>query len=164
MEFSAVHLLSRVQLFATPWAAARQGFLSITNSRSLLKLMSAESVMPCNHLILCRPLLLPPSIFPGIRFFSSESGLHIKWPKYRSYSFSISGIIQPSSNPFSVSVKPHPFSFGVLIRLLNTDSTLIFPNTLQPQRWQLRRIFTEHSPCARLCIYCLVLSSQKLKK
>ena len=122
-----------------------------------------ESVMPSNHLILCRPLLLPPSIFPSIRFFSSESGLHIKWSKYWSFSFIISGIIQLSSNPFSVSVKPHPFSFGVLIRLVNTGSTLIFPNTLQPQWWQLRRIFTEHSPCARLCIYCLVLSSQKLK-
>ena len=122
-----------------------------------------ESVMPSNHLILCRPLLLPPSIFPSIRFFSSESGLHIKWSKYWSFSFIISGIIQLSSNPFSVSVKPHPFSFGVLIRLVNTGSTLIFPNTLQQQWWQLRRIFTEHSPCARLCIYCLVLSSQKLK-
>ena len=78
MEFSAVHLLSRVQLFATPWAAARQGFLSITNSRSLLKLMSAESVMPCNHLILYHPLLLLPSIFPNIRVFSKESALSIR--------------------------------------------------------------------------------------
>ena len=127
MEFSSVHLLSRVRLFATPWAAARQASLSITNSKTLLKLMSTESVMPSNHLILCRPLLLPPSVFPSIRFFSSESALHIEWPKYWSFSFSISGIIQPSWNSFSVSVKPHPFSFGVLIRPVNTDSTSIFP-------------------------------------
>ena len=74
----------------TPWTAARQAFLSIANSRSLLKLMSIESVMPSNHLILCRPLLLQPSIFPSIRVFSSESALHIKWSKYWRFSFSIS--------------------------------------------------------------------------
>ena len=74
----------------TPWTAARQAFLSITDSRSLLKLMSIESVMPSNHLILCRPLLLQPSIFPSIRVFSSESALHIKWSKYWRFSFSIS--------------------------------------------------------------------------
>ena len=74
--------LSRVQLFANPWTAAHQASLSITNSQSLLKLMSVVSVMPSNHLILCRPLLLPPSIFPCIRVFSSESVLHIRWPKY----------------------------------------------------------------------------------
>ena len=75
---------------STPWTAAYQAFQSITNSQSLLKLMSIESVMPSNHLILCRPLLLPPSIFPSIRVFSNESALHIRWPKYRSFSFSIS--------------------------------------------------------------------------
>ena len=80
-EASSVQLLSRVQLFATPWTAARQASLSITNSPSLLKLMSIESVMPSNHLILCRPLLLLPSIFPSIRVFSSESVLRIRWPK-----------------------------------------------------------------------------------
>ena len=74
----------------TPWTAARQASLSITTSQSLLKLMSIESVMPCNHLILCHPLLLLPSIFPGIRVFSSELGLPIRWPKYCTYSFSIS--------------------------------------------------------------------------
>ena len=74
----------------TPWTAARQASLSITNSQSLLKLMSIESVMPSNHLILCRPLLLPPSIFPSIRLFFSELALHIRWPKYWSFSFSIS--------------------------------------------------------------------------
>ena len=80
--FSSVQLLSHVQLFATPGAAARQASLSITNSQSLLKLMSIELVMPSNHLILCRPLLLLPSTFPSISVFSNESILHIKWPKY----------------------------------------------------------------------------------
>ena len=89
-QFSSARSLSRVQLFATPWTAARQASLSITNSQSLPKLMSIESVMPSNHLILCRPLLLLPSIFPSIRVFSSESALHIRWPKYWSFSFSIS--------------------------------------------------------------------------
>ena len=83
-------MLSHVRLFATPWTAACQASLSITNSWSLLKLMSIKSVMPSNHLILCHPLLLPPSIFPSIRIFSDESVLHIRWPKYWSFSFSIS--------------------------------------------------------------------------
>ena len=86
----SVQSLSLVRLFVTPWTAARQASLSITNSRSLLKLMSIESVMPSNHLILRRPLLLPPSIFPSIRVFSYESTLRIRWPKYWSFSFSIS--------------------------------------------------------------------------
>ena len=86
---SSVQSLSHVQLFATPWTAARQASLSITNSWNLLKLMSIESVMPSNHLILCHPLLLLPSIFPNIRVFSNESALHIRWPKYWSFSFSI---------------------------------------------------------------------------
>ena len=86
----------RVQLFVTPWTAAQQASLSITNSWSLLKLMSIELVMPSNHLILCRPLLLLPSIFPSIRVFSSESALHIRWPKCWSFSFSFS--ISPSNN------------------------------------------------------------------
>ena len=88
--FSSVHSLSRVQLFATPWPAACQASLSIATSRSLLKLMSIESVMPSNHLILCHPLLLLPSIFPSIRVFSNESALHIRWPEYWSFIFSIS--------------------------------------------------------------------------
>ena len=87
---SSVQLLSCVRLFATPWNVARQASLSITNSRSLLKLMSIESVMPSNHLIFCRPLLLSPSTFPNIRVFSNESTLHMRWPKYWSFSFSIS--------------------------------------------------------------------------
>ena len=89
-QFSSVHSLSRVQLFTTPWSAARQASLSITNSQSLLKLMSIESVMPSNHLILCFPLLLLSSIFPSIRVFSNESVLHIRWPKYWSFIFNIS--------------------------------------------------------------------------
>ena len=83
-------MLGCVQLFATPWTAACQTSLSITNSWSLLKLMSNESVMSSNHLILCRPLLLQPSIFPSIRVFSNKSTLHIRWPKYLSFSFNIS--------------------------------------------------------------------------
>ena len=79
---SSVQLLSRVWLFGTPWNAACQASLSITNSQSLLKLVSIESVMPSNHLILCHPLLLVPSIFPSIRVFSNESVLHIRWPEY----------------------------------------------------------------------------------
>ena len=88
--FSPVQSHSHVQLFMTPWTVALQASLSITNSWSLLKLMSIESVMPSNHLILCCPLLLPPSIFPSIRIFSNESVLFIRWPKYWSFSFSIS--------------------------------------------------------------------------
>ena len=88
--FSAVQLLSSVRLFATPGTAARQASLSITNSWSSLKLMSIESVMPSNHLILCRPLLLLPSIFPSIRVFPNESALRIRWPKYWSFSFNVS--------------------------------------------------------------------------
>ena len=89
-RFSSVQSLSCVRFFATPWTAARQASLSITNSRSPPKPMCIESVMPSNHLILCRPLLLLPSIFPSIRVFSSESVLHIRWPNYWSFSFSIS--------------------------------------------------------------------------
>ena len=85
--FSSVQSLSCVQLFATPWTAAH---LTITNSQSLLNHVSIESVTPSNHLILCCPFLLPPSIFPGIRVFSNESVLHIRWPNYWTFSFSIS--------------------------------------------------------------------------
>ena len=88
--FSSVQSLCCVQLFETPWTAARQASLSITDSRSLLRLMSIKSVMPSNHLILCHPLLLLPSVFPNIRIFSKESVLYFRWPKYWSFSFSIS--------------------------------------------------------------------------
>ena len=90
LQFSSVHSLSHVRIFATPWTVARQASLSITNSWSLLKLMSIESMMPSNHLILCCPLLLLPSIFPSIRVFSNESVLCIRWQKYWSFSFNIS--------------------------------------------------------------------------
>ena len=90
MFLSSVQSLSCVRLFSIPWTAAHQAFLSITNSRSLVKLTSIESVMPSNHLILCCTLLLPPSIFTSIRVFSNESVLHIRWPKFWSFSFSIS--------------------------------------------------------------------------
>ena len=89
-EISSVQLLSHVQLFAAPWTAAYQASLSITNSWSLLKFMCIKSVKPSKHLILCCPLLLPPSIFPSIRVFSIESVLRIRWPKYWNCSFSIS--------------------------------------------------------------------------
>ena len=85
-----IQLLSHVWLFVTPWTVACQASLSITNSQSLSKLMSIESVMPSNHLILCHRLLLLPSMFPSIRVFSNESALHVRWPKYWSFSFSIS--------------------------------------------------------------------------
>ena len=89
-QFNSVQSLIHVQLFVTPWTAARQASLSITNSQSLLKLMSIELVLPSNHLILCCPLLLSPSVFHSIRVFSNESVLCIRWPKYWSFSFSIS--------------------------------------------------------------------------
>ena len=100
--FSSVQSLSRVWLFVTPWTTPCQAFLTITNSQSLPKLMSIESVMPSNHLILCRPLPLLPSIFPSIRVFSNESAVCIRWPKYWSFSFSIS----PSSeHPWLISFR-----------------------------------------------------------
>ena len=103
-----IHLLSCVQLFATPWTAAHQASMSFTISWSLLKVMSIESVMPSSHLILCHPLLLLPSIFPSIRVFSNESVLCIRWPKYWSFSFSISpsneysGLIAFSNDGFDL--------------------------------------------------------------
>ena len=112
--FSSVQSLSHV-CFATPWTAARQASLSITNSWCLLKLLSIESVMPSNHLILCHPLLLLPSIFPSIKVFSNESALHIRWPKYWSFSFNIS----PSSE------HPGPISFRMdWLDLLAVQGTL----------------------------------------
>ena len=93
-QFSSVQSLSRVRLFATPWTAAQQAFLSVTNSWIILKLMSIELVMPSNHLTLCRPLLCLPSIFPSIRVFSNKSALCIRGPKYWSFSFTISPSIE----------------------------------------------------------------------
>ena len=103
IQFGSAQLLSHVRLFMTPWTAACQASLSITNSWSLLKLMSIKSVVPSNHLVLCHPLLLLPSIFPSIRVFSNESVLPIRWPKYWSFSFNIS-----LSNKYSTLI-----SFGI---------------------------------------------------
>ena len=118
---SSVQSLSHAWLLATPCTAACQASLSITNSWSLLKLMSIESVMPSNHLILCRSLLLPPSIFPSIRVFSSESVLHISWPKYCSY-FSIS----PSNEYIQ---EWFPLGWIGLISLLSKGLSRVFSNT-----------------------------------
>ena len=119
--FSSVQSLSHVQFFATPWSAARQASQSITNSWSLLKPMSTGSVMPSNHLILCHPLLLLPSIFPSIRVFANESTLRIKWPKYWSFSFNIS----PSNeHPGLIS-----FRMDWLISLQSKGLSRVFSNT-----------------------------------
>ena len=120
-SFSTVQSLSHVRLFETPWTAAHQAFLSVINSHSLLKLMSIESVMPSNHLILCHPLLLPPSIFPSIRVFSSESVLCIKWPKYWSFNFSIS-----PSNEYSELIS---FRMTGWISLHSKRLSRVFSNT-----------------------------------
>ena len=119
--FSSVQLLSHVRLFASPWTAARQASMSITNSWSPPKPMSIESVMPSNHLILCRPLLLLPSVFPSIRVFSDESAFCIRWPKYWSFSFNIS----PSSeHPGIIS-----FRMGWLDLLVVQGISRVFSNT-----------------------------------
>ena len=136
-QLSSVQLLSRVPLFATPWTAAPQASLSITNSQSLLKLISIELVMPSNHLILCWPLLLPPSIFHSIRVFANELALRIRWPKYWSFSFSIS----PSNE------HPGPISFRMdWLDLLAVQGTL--KNT----------IVQKHQFCAQLSLYSLYKS------
>ena len=119
--FSSVQSLSCVRLFATPWTAACQASLSITNSRSLLKLMSIESVMPSSHLILCCPLPLLPSIFPSIRVFSNESVLHIRWPKYWS-STSASVLPMNSQDWF-------PFRWTGWISLQSKGLSRVFSNT-----------------------------------
>ena len=121
VSISSVQLLSRVQLSATPRTAAHQASLSITNSRSLLKLMSIESVMPSNHLILCHPLLLPPSIFPSIRVFSKDSDLCTRWPKY---GVSASGPVLPMNvQDWS------PLGWTGLISLLSKGFSRLFSNT-----------------------------------
>ena len=132
--------LSRVQLFATPGTAACQIFLSITNTQILLKLMSIMSVMPSNHLILCHPLFLLPSIFPTIRVFSNESALHIRWPKYWSFSFNIS-----PSNEYS-----GPISFRInWLDLLAVQGTL---------KSLLQHHSSEASVLGRLALFIVQLS------
>ena len=118
---SSVQSLSCVWLSVTPWTAAHQASLSITNSQSLLGLMPIELVMPSNHLILCHPLLLPPSIFPSIRVFSNESTLHIRWPKYWSFSFNIN-----PSNEYSGLVS---FRWTGWISLQSKGLSIVFSNT-----------------------------------
>ena len=126
-RFSSVQLLSHVRLFVTPWTAACQASLSITNSQSLLKVMSIVSVMPSNHLILCQPCLLLPSIFLSIRVFSSESGICIRWPNYQSFSFSIS----PSKEYSGL------ISFGIdwLVSLSKGRSRVFFNTTVQKHQF-----------------------------
>ena len=132
-QFSSVQSLSCVQLFATPWTAPRQASLSVTNSWSLLKLMSIESVIPSNHLILCHPLLLLPSIFPSFRVFSNESALCIKWPKYWSFSFNIS-----PSNEYSGLIS---FRMDWFDLLQSKGLSRVFSNTtVQKHQVQQRQI------------------------
>ena len=116
-NFSSVQLFSHVQIFVTPCTAARQASLSITNPWSLLKHISIESVMPSNHLILCRPLLLQPSIFPSIRVFSNESVLHIGWPEYWSFSFSISPSNEYSNESKELSVQQMRLEVKQIIKI-----------------------------------------------
>ena len=132
--FNSVQLLSCVQLFVTPWTAARQASLSITNSRSPPKPMSIESVMPSNHLILCRSLLFPPSILLRIRAFSNESALHIRQPKYWSFDFSIS-----TSNEYSGLISFRIDWFDLLTVQGNIKS-LLQDHSLRKQIWTI----TEH--------------------
>ena len=138
-QFSSVQSLSRVWLIATPWTAARQASLSITNSQSLLKFMSIESVMLSNNLILCHPLLLLPSIFPSIRVFSNESVLHIRWPKYWGFSFNIS--------PF------HEYSRPISFRMYWLD-------LLEVQR-TLKSLLQHHSSKASI-LWCSAFFTVKL--
>ena len=123
IQFSSVQLLSRVWLFATPWIAAHQAFLSITNSRGLLKLMPIESVMPSSHLILCRPLLPLPPISPSIRVFSNESTLRMRWPKYWSFSFNISPSNEHTGLIFRMDWLDLPAVQGTLKSLLQHHSS-----------------------------------------
>ena len=138
IQFSSVQSLSQVRLFATPWIIAHQASLSITNSWSLLKLMSIESVMPSSHLILCRPLLLLPPIPPSIEVFSNESTLGMRWPKYCSFSFSIS----PS--------KEHPglISFSMdwldLLATQGTLKSLLQHHSSKASIFQCSAFFTVH--------------------
>ena len=135
LQFSPAQLLSRVRLFATPWTAARQASLSITNSQSLLNLMSIELVMPSYRLILCRPLLLLPSIFPSIRIFSSELVLCSRWPKYWSFSFSIS-----PSNEYSELIS-FQMDWLDLLAVQGTLKSLLQPHSSKASILQLSAFF-----------------------
>ena len=137
----SVLLPSYVQLFATPWTTAHQASLSITSSQSLLRLMSIKSVMPSNHLIVCHPLLLLPSIFPSIRVFSNESVFYIRWPKYWSFSFSISPSIEYSG---LISLRMDWFDTSLLSKMLKSFSNTTFQKHqffhTQPSLWSTSHI------------------------
>ena len=144
IQFSSVQSLSHVWLFETPWIAARQASLSITNSQSSLRLMSIESVMPSSHLILCRPLQLLPSIPPSIRVFSNESILRMRWPKYWRFSFSIS-----PSNEHQNSIKNYLWIvFSILNDSLSIKGhcSILFSTTDHFSNPSLRRINHENVP------------------
>ena len=136
VQCSSVRLLSRVRLFVIPWAAACQASLSITNSQSSLRLMSIESVMPSSHLILCRPLLLLPSIFPSIRVFSNESALCMRWPKYWSFSFSI---CPSNEHPGLISFRMHWLD---LLAVQGTLKSLLQHHSSKASILQLSAFFT----------------------
>ena len=134
IQFSSVKSLSRVQFFVTPWIAAHQASLSITNSCNLPKLLSIELVMPSSHLIFCHPLLLPPPIPPSIRVFSNESTLRIRWPKYWSFSFSIS--------PFNEYSGLISFRMTASISLQSKGFSRVFSNTtLQKHQFFSAQLF-----------------------
>ena len=132
---NAVQSLSRVWLLMTPWTAAHQASLSITNSWSLVKLMSIKLVMPSNHLILCRPLLLLPSVFPSIGVFPNKSALRIRWPKYWSFSFSIC-----PSNEYS----------GLIFFMIDRFDPLAVGTQYETNRADAQ--FTRHKPSNRPCV------------
>ena len=132
LYFSSVQSLSRVWLFATPWITARQASLSITNSRSSLRLTSIKSVMPSSHLILCRPLLLMPPILPSIRVFSNESTLHMRWPEYWSSSFSI---IPSKEIPGLISFRNYHFCLLWCCLQIISLFLVLYPKTILYQRY-----------------------------
>ena len=138
ITFSSVYENCHVGLFVTQWTAAHQASLSITNSQSLPKLMSIESVMPSNHLILCHPLLLPPSIFPSIRVFSNQSVLCIRWPKYWSFSFNIS-----PSNEYSALIS-FRMDWLVLLAVQGTLKSLFQYHSSKASILQCSAFFTVH--------------------
>ena len=146
IQFSSVQSLSRVQLFVTPWIAARQASLSITNSRSSLKLTSIKSVMPSSHLILCRPLLLLPLIPPSIRVFSNESTLRMRWPKYWSFNFSV---IPSKEHPGLIS-----FRMDWLDLLVVQGTLIIFTWSQYAKLWKYSWIqFVNFFLNVALCFY-----------
>ena len=147
MEAEDIVQFSPVWLFATPWTAARQASLSITNSWSLLKFMPTESVMPSNHLILCHPLLLQPSIFPSIRVFSYESALHIRWPEYWTFSFNIS-----PSNEHSGLIS-FRMDWSDLLAVHGTLNSLLQHHS--SKEGKAARVFLSRGPGGRVLTVCL---------